>query len=172
MLPSTSRWIVVTPRGVPFLVVALLAVPLLVVGVGCKPKVVGRAMAGDFIALKVKDRTIQAEVACDDLSRLTGCMGRDRLGENQGMIFVYPRPDFLSFWMRNTSIPLSIAFLDDGGKILQIEDMQPHDETRTVSTTRVRYALEVNQGWFQRNNVGVGDAFLDFATTVAPYHRG
>lgn len=124
---------------------------------------------GDRIRLEIKGKAIVAEVACDDLSRETGLMFRDRLPESTGMLFVYGRSRKLSFWMRNTTIPLSIAFLDDAGKILQIEDMHPHDETRTVSMHLVRYALEVPQGWFERNGIGVGDTFTDFRDRVGPY---
>jgi uncharacterized membrane protein (UPF0127 family) len=71
--------------------------------------------------------------------------------------------------MRNTPIPLSIAFLDDEGTIRQIEDLQPNDESTTSSKYRLRYALEVNQGWFQRHGIGVGDTIADFREKVGPY---
>jgi len=137
---------------------------------GCRRAPQSLALPGDIVELKMKDRTIRAEVASDYATQTVGLMERKSLCENCGMLFVYAAPEQLSFWMKNTYIPLSIAFLDDDGKILQIEDMQPKVELRTLSNTKVRYALEVNQGWFQRNGIGVGDAFADFAATVQRYH--
>ena len=96
-------------------------------------------------------------------------MNRPSLPENEGMLFLFPQLEKQSFWMKNTLIPLSIAFLEDGGKILQIEDMKPKDESSTLSKYPVRYALEVNQGWFQRNGIAVGDAFSGFAAKIAKF---
>jgi hypothetical protein len=96
-------------------------------------------------------------------------MERTSLPENDGMIFVFRYSTAQSFWMKNTYIPLSVAFLDDNGKILEIEDMQPKDETSTVSKSPVRFAIEVNQGWFQRNGIGSGDAFAGFADALRPF---
>jgi uncharacterized membrane protein (UPF0127 family) len=85
-------------------------------------------------------------------------MYRRSLGENEGMLFIYDSPRMLSFWMKNTRIPLSVAFLDGSGKIVQIEHMRPYDSiTRHSSSRPVQYALEMNRGWFERNGVGVGD---------------
>ncbi|MBI4602672.1 MAG: DUF192 domain-containing protein [Planctomycetes bacterium] len=130
---------------------------------GCSRTLEAPGKSGDIVKLRVLGKTIYAEVASDEDSRSLGLMYRKSLPENRGMIFVYSKPSKLSFWMRNTEVPLSIAFLDDAGKILQIEDMRPKDEARTVSNHLVRYALEVNRGWFQRNGVGVGDSFEGFA---------
>jgi uncharacterized membrane protein (UPF0127 family) len=77
--------------------------------------------------------------------------------ENQGMLFVFQKKQPLSFWMRNTKIPLDIAFLADDGTIFQIEPMQPLDEGHHVSREPARFALEVNQGWFSRHQIRVGD---------------
>ncbi|MEJ2744863.1 MAG: DUF192 domain-containing protein [bacterium] len=108
--------------------------------------------------LFVGDKTILAECARGPKEQARGLMYRRSLGENDGMLFVYDSPRMLSFWMKNTRIPLDIAFLDGSGKVVQIEKMQPYDcITRHSSTQPVRYALEMNQGWFERNGVGVGD---------------
>jgi uncharacterized membrane protein (UPF0127 family) len=151
---------------------ALVTAGICACACGCGRKVVGRPVAGDIIELRIGAETLQAEVANDDLSRANGLMFRKSLPQQRGMIFVYNQPDRLSFWMRNTYLPLSIAFLDDQGVILQIEDMRPKDESHTVSKKRVRYALEVNQGWFQRKGIKVGDQFVDFEETVGRYRRG
>jgi len=139
--------------------------------VGCGPPAKGRPMPGDKVDLEIKGAKVRVEVASDDLSRTNGLMYRERLAEDEGMLFVYSSLRELSFWMRNTLIPLSIAFLDDSGKILEIRDMQPKDESRTVSMYKVRYALEVNQGWFQRHGVHTGDAFVGFAEKVRAYQE-
>ena len=85
------------------------------------------------------------------------------------MLFVFPAPKPQGFWMKNTLIPLSIAYISDSGEILQIEDMRPKDERSIRSKDPVRYALEVNQGWFKRHNVKVGDTIADFQQTVSRF---
>ena len=112
----------------------------------------------DTGVLRVKGREIRAEIARAPEEMSRGLMYRRSLGKECGMLFPYETPRILSFWMKNTRIPLDIAFLDDGGRILQIGEMRPYDElSRTVSREPARYALEMNQGWFEENGVGVGD---------------
>ncbi len=84
-------------------------------------------------------------------------MSRAYLPENEGMLFVFDTEGHHSFWMKNTSIPLSIAFIGRKGEIVQIEDMQPQDSTLHTSAYPVLYALEMNQGWFRKNGIEVGD---------------
>jgi uncharacterized membrane protein (UPF0127 family) len=85
-------------------------------------------------------------------------MFRRSLGESEGMLFMYDSPRMMSFWMKNTRIPLSIAFLDREGIIVNIEQMRPYDDSvRYRSAAPAQYALEMNRGWFERNGVGVGD---------------
>jgi uncharacterized membrane protein (UPF0127 family) len=87
----------------------------------------------------------------------TGMMFRTEMAENEGMLFVFSGPFRAAFWMRNTLLPLSCAYIDPDGVILELHDMQPKDETTiTASTPRVQYVLEVKQGWFQRHNINVG----------------
>ncbi|MBV9488415.1 MAG: DUF192 domain-containing protein [Verrucomicrobia bacterium] len=94
------------------------------------------------------------EVADTEESRSTGLMYRASLPSDHGMLFVFDQPMQANFWMKNTKIPLSIGFLDSSGKLLETRDMQPFSETLTTSRSdRVAYALEVNQGWFERNHV-------------------
>jgi len=97
------------------------------------------------------------EIANDDMSRSTGLMGREHVPEGTGMLFKYPQPSQLSFWMRNTPSPLSIAFVDKSGKIIKISDMQPFDESSTVSPPDCMAALEVPQGWFRKKGIIPGD---------------
>ena len=96
------------------------------------------------------------EVADNSITRSYGLMDRKSLAKNQGMIFPFPYIHRLSFWMKNTYIPLDIAFLDESGKITQIESMMPLSTRMTQSIIPCKYALEVNQGWFKQNGLKVG----------------
>ena len=108
------------------------------------------------IELQAGVHLIRAEVAADSASRARGLMFRDSLGPNQGMIFVFEESARQCFWMRNTRIPLSAAFIDESGRIVNIADMQPLDERSHCSVRPVRYALEVNQGWFAKRGISAG----------------
>jgi len=100
---------------------------------------------------------ITVEIARTDEERSKGLMYRKQLPDGEGMLFVFDRDQQLSFWMKNTIIPLSIAFIASDGFIIEIKDMQPNDLNSVRSSRSVRYALEVPQGWFQRVNVRHGD---------------
>jgi len=100
---------------------------------------------------------VQVEIADTDAERQRGLMGRAALAEDAGMLFVFGQEQPLSFWMKNTLIPLSIAYIGEGGTIVDIQDMQPLDETSHPSAAPARYALEVNQGFFEARGVQVGD---------------
>jgi uncharacterized membrane protein (UPF0127 family) len=100
---------------------------------------------------------LSVEIALTNEQHQYGLMHRTSLADGTGMIFVFDRDQILSFWMKNTLIPLSIAFIADDGRILEIHDMEPQD-TRSIHSSRsVRYALEVPQGWFNRAGIGIGD---------------
>jgi uncharacterized membrane protein (UPF0127 family) len=107
--------------------------------------------------LEVGGHTVKVEVADDDDERRRGLMNRDSLPEDQGMLFVYPEQRTLSFWMRNTDIPLDIAYIDQQGFIVDIQRMDPHTEELHPSSRPAMYALEMNQGWFEAHGVGEGD---------------
>jgi len=115
------------------------------------------APADGLIHLKIGDRRLTVEIADSDAERRLGLMYRDFMADDQGMLFVYPQPRRLSFWMKNTKIPLDIAFIDVDGTILQIEQMKPMDMSHTISRKKVRFALEVNQGWFAKHKIKVGE---------------
>jgi len=108
------------------------------------------------ITLDVGGHAVRAEVADTPETRARGLMYRDALDADHGMLFVYPAAERLSFWMENTSVPLSIAFVSAGGEILRIRDMVPFDRTSVPSGAPALYALEVNRGWFEANGVGEG----------------
>jgi uncharacterized membrane protein (UPF0127 family) len=99
---------------------------------------------------------ITAEVAATDASRTRGLMFRQSLPPNHGMLFIFDRRSLHCMWMRNTLIPLSVAFVDDDGTIVNIENMQPHDESSHCAKQPVRYALEMTQDWFAQKGVGPG----------------
>ena len=100
---------------------------------------------------------ITVEIAETENERAQGLMHRKKLPDGEGMLFVFDRDQQLSFWMKNTFIPLSIAFITSDGRITEIRNMQPRDLTSIQSSRSVRYALEVPQGWFSRAGVNVGD---------------
>ena len=106
--------------------------------------------------LQINDSGIRVEVANDQRSRSYGLMFRRSLGESCGMVFVFPHSRFRTFTMRNTLIPLDIAFLDSDGKIQEILTMLPGVD-RYHSKVKARYALEMNAGWFRSNNIKVGE---------------
>lgn len=107
--------------------------------------------------LEINNVTIQAEVAATDASRSYGLMNRMSLPENQGMLFVFEQVDAPCFWMKNTPLPLSIAFIDPNGTISNIADMQPLSLDAHCPTAQVLYALEMEQGWFARHDIKAGD---------------
>ena len=103
---------------------------------------------------------ITAELARTDEERAKGLMFRTNLPEGEGMLFIFERDQLMSFWMKNTQIPLSIAFIASDGRILEIKDMTPNDLSSVKSSRSARYALEVPQGWFNRANVKAGDVVI------------
>ncbi len=100
---------------------------------------------------------IPVEIADTPAKRETGLMGRTALAADAGMLFVFDQDQPLSFWMKDTLIPLSIAFINSKGIIVDIQDMQPLDETPHHSVAPAKYALEVNQGFFRAQGIQVGD---------------
>jgi len=100
---------------------------------------------------------LTVEIADENHERQAGMMHRTTMPENEGMLFVFPYPHRSGFWMKNTIVPLSIAYIDPAGRVIEIHDMQPGDEKAVESrSARVQYALEVNQGWFARNGIKPG----------------
>ena len=102
-------------------------------------------------------KKLSIEIADTPSRRATGLMHRKDLDEDAGMLFKFPRHEHLSFWMKSTYIPLEIAFMNDEGRILQISEMYPLSTRRVSSDSPCKLALEVNNGWFDKNDIGVGD---------------
>jgi uncharacterized membrane protein (UPF0127 family) len=107
--------------------------------------------------LKIKGHSARVEVAVTEEEKRSGFMFRRSLGENSGMIFVYENEGRWAMWMKNTYVPLSVAFIDRSGRILNIEDMQPLTEDTHQAAGPAKYALEMNQGWFAKRGIGQGD---------------
>ena len=106
----------------------------------------------------VKGHELTIELATTPEARSCGLSLRDSLPQNRGMLFVYAEPEILTFWMKNTRMPLSIAFIDAAGRVVDMQKMNPFPTTTVyASSVPALYALEVNQGWFEENGVGVGD---------------
>ncbi len=122
--------------------------------------------ADDRFAIKVGERVVQMQLALLPAETQRGLMHRKSMGENEGMLFVFDRPQQMSFWMRNTLIPLDIGYLDPAGELKEIYPMYPHDENPVASRGRMQFALEMNQGWFRAAGVKPG-AKLDLAAVVA-----
>ncbi|MDX1395105.1 MAG: DUF192 domain-containing protein [Gemmatimonadota bacterium] len=115
------------------------------------------ADVGETFPIRVAGIEIQVEIADDEAERSKGLMFRESLPENGGMLFVYESARPLGFWMRNTLIPLDIAYIDEQGRIVDIQSMEPGDETTHWSSSDAMYALEMNVGWFEANEITVGD---------------
>lgn len=111
----------------------------------------------DSVELKIAHKTITAEIADTEESRALGLMNRKSMEDDHGMLFVFNEERKLSFWMKNTLIPLSIAYISKNGEIKEIHKMYPLDESSVSSSRSVMYALEMNQGWFEKNGITVGD---------------
>jgi hypothetical protein len=101
---------------------------------------------------------IEAEVAHTPQARIQGLMQRREMPQQRGMLFVFPETEQHCMWMKNTYLPLAVAFLDDAGRIINVAEMQPGSEDNHCAARPARYALEMNQGWFSRRGLKSGDA--------------
>jgi uncharacterized membrane protein (UPF0127 family) len=108
------------------------------------------------VALSVNGHKLTAEVASTEATRTEGLMHRRILPADRGMLFVFPEASRHAMWMMNTYIPLSVAFLDEGGTIINIEDMKPHTRDSHPSAKPAKYALEMNLGWFAKRGIKPG----------------
>jgi uncharacterized membrane protein (UPF0127 family) len=123
----------------------------------------GSALAQNPVAqLSAGIHLIQAEVVSEPGNRARGLMHRKSLAHNAGMLFIFDEAAVHCMWMKNTYIPLSVAFIDDRGTIVNIADMTPHDETSHCAARPVRYALEMNRGWFAARGIKSGSRLSGF----------
>jgi len=107
--------------------------------------------------VKVGNQALKVELAITEPQRMQGLMYREKLGANDGMLFVFDEPEYQSMWMKNTLIPLSVAFLAPDGTILNVEDMEPQTLNPHMSAGPALYAIETNKGWFAAHGLKPGD---------------
>ncbi len=118
-----------------------------------------------YVKAKINKKIYKFELAITEAEREKGLMFRKSLDNDSGMLFVYSSMNYLYFYMKNTLIPLDIAFLDYDYKIIDIQSMEPLDETIIMSKKKAMYALEVNRGFFDRVGLKIGDR-IDFITPI------
>ena len=108
-------------------------------------------------SVKVAGHALKVEVVSTPEQRSRGLMFREKMGRNDGMLFIFDEPGYHAMWMMNTLIPLSVAFLDGEGRILNVEDMQPRTLESHAAQGPARYAIETNIGWFAERRIKAGD---------------
>ena len=133
---------------------------LYIVGVAIASHAIAAPAAGGLptVPLSINGHKVTAEVAATDEQRAKGLMHRFSLQPDHGMVFVFERAERQAFWMKNTFIPLSIAFIGADGRIINVDDMAPQDETTHWSKGPARYALEMRKGWFAERGIKAGDS--------------
>lgn len=137
----------------PFISLSMIAAALATAAPSANSQQVARF---PVISLSAGMHIIKAEVAAREAERQQGLMYREKMGPNEGMVFLFDAPAGVCMWMKNTFIPLSVAFIDESGKIVNIEDMQPKTTDSHCAKKPVRYALEMNLGWFRQKNIKPG----------------
>ena len=133
----------------PFILVAMLIGSTIFFAISCKGSTVAFSNDGQVASLNI-------EVANTPAARAAGLMYRKELGKDAGMLFDFGHDVNTAFYMKNTSVPLSIAFIDSAGKVLGTRDMKPFDLTPIEPPGTYRYAIEVNQGWFAQHGIKPG----------------
>jgi len=136
----------------PFLILLSLFLAASVLHAGPKPQTdLPKA------TLTLGTNSLNAQIAADDASRELGLMSRTNLGTDEAMVFVFPQPRSVTFWMKDTPLPLSIAYVGRSGMIYELHDMKPFDETPIPSSSSaVIYAIETPLGWFEKHGVMAG----------------
>jgi uncharacterized membrane protein (UPF0127 family) len=151
-----------TPTGLDLVAALLVALATLGVAPGCadkQPELHPATSRADRLELSVADRAVSVELAITPEERGRGLMHRTQLGENDGMLFLFPTAEPRTFWMRNTLIPLDIIFLDDEGVVLNVEEAPPGVERPGFhSLGPARMVLELNGGWCRAAGLKPGDA--------------
>lgn len=124
--------------------------------VGCSPEPAPKIVepAGTYFSINIGEKTTYLQLALNEAETRQGLMNRTSMDADHGMVFVFDSPGPRSFWMKNTRIPLDIGFFDANGKLLEVHALYPFDETAVPSYSRnVLFAVEMNKGWFARNQI-------------------
>lgn len=115
----------------------------------------------EFVFGSIADKAIKLEIANNPRTRALGLMNRKELGQDQGMLFVFPKKEYLSFWMKNTLLPLSLGYFDANLSLLETHDMKPNQTEELYNSLQpAKYALEVNLGWFEKNKIPIGATLI------------
>ncbi len=141
------------------------ALPLLLIALLCSCTKHVPSSSNHLYEIVLDGKHIQVEIALTHEERKLGLMHRDKLAKDSGMLFIFPEEKYLSFWMKNTKIPLSIAFINSRQEITQIESMTPFSPTNHTSKVMVQYALEMEDKWFSKNEITVGSK-VDFSPKI------
>ncbi|MHB1358019.1 MAG: DUF192 domain-containing protein [Rhodocyclaceae bacterium] len=126
------------------------------------------AQALPVLELQAGFHRIEAEVAHTQPARMQGLMQRREMAPQRGMLFVFPESDRHCMWMKNTVLPLAVAFLDDAGSIINVAEMQPGSEDNHCAARPARYALEMNAGWFARRGLKSGAVIMGLERAPPP----
>ena len=126
------------------------------------------AQALPVLELQAGFHRIEAEVAHTQPARMQGLMQRREMAPQRGMLFVFPESDRHCMWMKNTLLPLAVAFLDDAGSIINVAEMQPGSEDNHCAARPARYALEMNAGWFARRGLKSGAVIMGIERAPQP----
>ncbi len=148
-------------RSICFQIILLLALFPMLLGCSTQSPISNQ----NTYEIKINGTISHAEVAFTQKDRTIGLMFRDRLDNDHGMLFIYPQEQNLSFWMKNTKIPLSIAFINSKEIITQIDAMAPYSLMSHTSKEKVKYALEMEENWFRKNRITVGSK-VDFPPEI------
>lgn len=134
----------------------LRALTAAIIAIASLPAFAQQNLKFPTISLTAGMHVIKAEVAATYAERQQGLMFREKMASNEGMVFVFEGPAEVCMWMKNTLLPLSVAFIDESGRIINIEDMKPQTTESHCGKKLVRYALEMNLGWFKHKNIKPG----------------
>ncbi|MDD3180354.1 MAG: DUF192 domain-containing protein [Opitutaceae bacterium] len=161
-----------TRQKIPFTILALMTV-LLLAACGADRKETVTKTVDDFFEIKLGERVIKMQIAVLPGEVQRGLMFRKTMGWDEGMLFAFRRPQTMSFFMRNTSLPLDIGYISGTGELKEIYPMYPFDERTVISHGNdLQYALEMNQGWFKDRGVKPGDKLDLKALAAALKARG
>ena len=167
-----------TMRTHHLLCLSLLMIGLLYAG-ACKPAenrtapAVATATAATYFQIPLEDTRPHLQLALSQAELARGLMYRDHLEQDHGMLFVFDQPAPRAFWMRNTRIPLDLAYLDANGTVMEIHKLYPYSETTVPSRSQaIQFVIEMNRGWFEANQLGVGARLSLQHVTEAIVARG